>query len=78
MVDLSDRKSKLQFAVNTTVREHGKSRQVVLSPYPNYLQVRLKGCKRVLTADYEWLYQQLCKLEAARLRAERKAARRVR
>lgn len=75
MNDLSERKSKLTFAVNATVRERGKSRQVVLSPFPSYLQIRLKGCKRVLNLDYEFLYQQACKLEAARLRAERKARR---
>jgi hypothetical protein len=78
MVSLSDRKSKLTFAVNTMVREKGKLRPVVVSPFPAYLQLRLKGCKRTLNLDYEFLYQTACKLEAARLRAERKARRAVR
>jgi hypothetical protein len=75
MVSLSDRKSKLTFAVSTMVREKGKLRPVVVSPFPAYLQLRLKGCKRTLNLDYEWLYVAACKLEAERLRAERRAKR---
>jgi hypothetical protein len=78
MVDLSDRKSKLQFAVNAMTREKGKLRQIVLIPHPGYLELRLKGLKRSLPVDYEFIYQAACKQLAAKLREERKATRKVR
>lgn len=73
MSRLSNRKSRLSFITDASKFERGKRRDIVLEPEPMILHVRLHGTRRKLDVPYDAIYDLACKIEANRLRAEKKA-----
>lgn len=59
-------------------RDAGKRRPIVLTIYPGYLEIGLKGTRRRMTVAYEALYHLACKQEAARIRLEKLEAKKAR
>jgi hypothetical protein len=67
MTRLPQRKSKLSFVTNATVRHAGRDREVVIEALPDTAVVRLLGCPSV---SYEVSWRAVHDL-AARIHAER-------
>jgi len=75
MTQLAQRKTRLVFETSSEVRSRGKYRQVIFAAEPYAAYVRLKGTKQRLPITYAQIYDLAAKLEANRVRAEKKAAR---
>lgn len=78
MTALSERKTRLTFETAATVRERGRSREVVIEAQPYLALVRLKGTRKTFPISYTTIYETAARIEAERVRAEKKAARKAR
>ena len=76
MTTLSNRKTRLVFETADTVRENSKLRAVIIEAQPMIAYVRLKGTRRVFPISYAAIYHAAGRIEAERVRAEKKAQRR--
>jgi hypothetical protein len=61
----------------STIREQGRTREIVVTIHPTWLGLRLKGTRKVFQLDISAAYQRAAWAEAERLRAEKKAARKL-
>lgn len=59
-------------------RDAGKRRPIVLTLYPGYLEIGLKGTRRRLTVAYDAIYQLGCKIAANEARLANIEAKKVR
>ena len=77
MTRLSERKSKLLIQTSDTVREKGKSREVIIEPLPHYAVIRLKGLRSRYEISWAGIWNAAVKIEVERQRAEKKAKRKA-
>lgn len=77
MMALSERKTRLIFETDDTVRERGKSRSVVIEARPRYAVVHLKGTRTRFTASWDAIYHLAARIEADRLRREKAEAKKT-
>lgn len=73
MTSLSKRKNRLCVEFSETVRECGKSREVVMEFNPYCITVRLKGLRSRFEVSPGGIYNQAVRLSVEKRRAERKA-----
>jgi hypothetical protein len=77
MTSLSQRKSRLTFETGDTIRERGRSREVVIECENTFAFVRLKGTKTRFQIEWGAIYHAAAKLAAAQVRREKLAARKA-
>ncbi|MGP8269131.1 MAG: hypothetical protein ACLQLH_03610 [Terracidiphilus sp.] len=78
MTALSKRKSKLSFQTSDTVRERGRTREVVIECNDTFAVVRLKGTRSRFSIEWSAIYTAAAKLAAASERREKLAAKKAR
>lgn len=78
MTALDQRKSQLRFTTCCEVRERGKWRPVIVecSPAGMICEVRLQGLRSRFPISFETIYRTAQRIEAERVRAEKRKARR--
>lgn len=67
---------KRETAIET--RDAGKRRPIVLTIYPGYLEIGLKGARRRMTVAYDAIWQLGCKIQAQQARLEKLEAKKAR
>lgn len=78
MTSIAQRKTKLVIETSSAVRSSGKLRNVVVEAHPYHASIRLKGERHSLDLPWDAVYGLAAKLEAERVRREKKAKRGVR
>jgi hypothetical protein len=73
MTALSQRKSKLTFETGDTMRERGRSREIIIEAEDTFAYVRLKGTRTRFAIEWSAIYTAATKLAAAQQRRERLA-----
>jgi hypothetical protein len=77
MTALSQRKSKLTFETGDTVRERGRSREIIIEAENTFAYVRLKGTRTRFMIEWSAIYSAAAKLAAAQRRREKLAGKRA-
>lgn len=62
---------------HSMIREQGKTREVVVTINGTYLSFRLLGTRKKFTMDISGAYQRAAMLEAEKVRAEKRAAKKA-
>lgn len=75
MSKLCERKSRLVAEFSETIRERGRSREIVVQLSPYNIRVKLKGCRQWYDLSPASCYNLAVAKEVARQRAEKKAKR---
>lgn len=78
MTSLAKRKTRLLIETSDTVRERGRSREVVIEATPHIALVRLKKTRTVYPISYAAIYHAAVRLAVAEQLAARKAAKKAR
>jgi hypothetical protein len=74
---LCDRKSRLIAEFSETIRERGRSREIIVQLSPYNIRVKLKGTRSWYDLNPASCYNLAVSKEVARLRAEKAAARKA-
>ena len=77
MSSLETRKTRLTFETANTVRERGRSRQVVIEAQPYVAFVRLKGTRTTFPIAWDAIYCLAARNAAERARAEKRAVKKA-
>lgn len=75
MTKLCERKSRLIAEFSETIRERGRSREIVVQLSPYNIKVKLKGTRTWYDLSPASAYNLAVAKEVARIRAEKKAKR---
>lgn len=73
MARLSQRKSRLVFETDAEKKQRGRYRPIIFEAHPQYVEIRLKGCRDRLSLSYEAIYDFAARVTADKARAEKKA-----